>query len=192
MPAIIDAIRRDHRNFERLLQVLEQEKAVFDSAERPDYDILEAVIAYFQGYPACCHHPREDAVFDKLKERDPAAAAKVGDLAAEHEKLAGQLRDFAETVEMILGEHDIPRDAFDTRLSDFIDNERRHMQLEEEIFFPAAEKVLTEADWSDLDARMTDEQDPLFTDTPGREFAELHERIVRWETEDQAERSGSD
>ncbi len=112
MPVIIESLRKDHRNFEGLLQVLEQELAVFDRAERPDYEILTATVRYFQEYPECCHHPKEDAVFAKMKERNPAAAEAMGDLEAEHAELAKQLRDFARAVDGVLGEQDVPREIY--------------------------------------------------------------------------------
>lgn len=111
MSAIVDSLRRDHRNFESLLQVLEHEVAVFECAERPDYEVLEAIVGYFQGYPDCCHHPKEDMVFEKLKQREPAAAKAVGDLDAGDMELAERLRNFASTVENVLGEQDMPRET---------------------------------------------------------------------------------
>ena len=78
---IIDLLRQEHRNIEKLLFVLEQELSVFDRGERPDYEVIWAVIAYFQVFPDAYHHPQENAVFEKLKARDPAEAAKIGDLS---------------------------------------------------------------------------------------------------------------
>ena len=69
MPALIDSLRRDHANMEFLLKVLEQEIAVFDRSDRPDFDIIEGVVDYFRCYPAQCHHPKEDLLFAKLKAR---------------------------------------------------------------------------------------------------------------------------
>jgi Hemerythrin HHE cation binding domain len=83
---IIERLSQEHRNIERLLAVLERELEVFDRGDRPDYEVIRAVISYFEVYPEVYHHPQEDLVFAKLKTRDPAAAAKVGDLAREHEK----------------------------------------------------------------------------------------------------------
>ena len=86
MTQILDILREEHRNIEKLLLVLERELGVFNRAERPDYHVVQSVIEYFQDYPDSCHHPKEDMIFEKLKARDPTAAASVGDLEAEHEK----------------------------------------------------------------------------------------------------------
>jgi hemerythrin-like domain-containing protein len=45
---IIQGLRQEHRNIESLLGVLERELSVFDRGERPDYDVVLAVIDYFK------------------------------------------------------------------------------------------------------------------------------------------------
>src|SRR5579862_1901558 len=127
MTEILDVLREEHHNIEKLLLVLERELRVFNRAERPDYHIVQSVIEYFQDYPDCCHHPKEDMIFAKLKARDPAAAATVGDLEAEHGKGSRRLRRVARTVENILAEAEIQRQAVDAVVRDFIDHERQHM-----------------------------------------------------------------
>jgi hemerythrin-like domain-containing protein len=175
-----------------LLKALEQEVAVFERAERPDYEVLEAIVVYFQGYPDCCHHPKEDVVFEKLKQREPAAVKTVGDLDAEHVELAERLRNFASVVENVLSEQDMPRETLSRAARDFVERARRHMRKEEETFFSAALDALTEEDWAELDKKVTDEKDPLFAEQPAQEFAALRERILRWKQEDQAQRNLAD
>src|SRR5215475_10644110 len=67
MVDIIQGLRQEHRNIESLLRVLERELSVFDRGERPDYEVVLAVIDYFKDYPDCCHHPKEDMIVEKLK-----------------------------------------------------------------------------------------------------------------------------
>ena len=86
MTYVVEVLRQEHRNIEKLLRVLERELSVFDRGDRPNYEVVVGVIDYFKDYPDSCHHPKEDMIFDKLKSRDPAAAAKVGNLHAEHEE----------------------------------------------------------------------------------------------------------
>ena len=86
MTFVVEVLRQEHRNIERLLRVLEQELSVFDRGNRPDYEAVLGIIDYFKDYPDCCHHPKEDIIFEKLKSRDPVAAANVGDLETEHQE----------------------------------------------------------------------------------------------------------
>jgi hypothetical protein len=48
MTYIIEVLRQEHRNIERLLRVLERELGVFDRGDRPDYGVILAVIDYFK------------------------------------------------------------------------------------------------------------------------------------------------
>ena len=104
MTAFIEVLRQEHRNIESLLRVLERELSVFDRGERPDYEVVLAVIDYFKGYPDSCHHPKEDMIVEKLKVRDPVAAATIGDLEAEHQEGTKRLRRVAQAVERVLND----------------------------------------------------------------------------------------
>jgi hemerythrin-like domain-containing protein len=183
---VIEFLRVEHRNIEKLLLVLERELSVFDRGERPDYEVIRAVIAYFQVHPELYHHPQEDLVFAKLKARDPAAAATIGDLAAEHRSGAGQLRLVAQAVEGVLMDREVPRRTVDGIIRDFIAHERRHMAMEERDFFPAAEGTLQAQDWAEItSARSAGQKDPLFSETVEQRFAALRRHI--WQLEEEAE-----
>ena len=188
---IIDLLRQEHRNIEKLLVVLEQELSVFDRGERPDYEVVGAVIAYFQVYPDVYHHPQEDRVFEKLKARDPAAAAKIGDLAAEHRSGAERLRRVAQAVESVLMmDWAVPRHTFDGIIRDFIVHARRHIAMEERDFFPAAVKALQPQDWAEIaSSRLTGQKDPLFSERAEERFDAVRRHILRLEQEAEAERA---
>lgn len=189
-PHTIQILRREHADFGRLLAVLERQLDAFERAQQPDYDIVDAVAGYFLGYPERCHHPKEDAVCAKLEIRDPEAAAKVGDLAAEHERLGALAQRFADTMHKVLGDAEISRDAVDAVVREFIAAQRRHIEHEERVFMPTAAAALTEADWAEIDARLADEKDPLFGGEVAAEFAALHRDILHWEQEDREAGSG--
>jgi hemerythrin-like domain-containing protein len=96
---MIEVLRQEHWNIESLLRVLEQELSIFERGDRPDYEVIVAVINYFKDYPDSCHHPKEDLIVAKLKARDPSKAATIGDLEAEHREGAKRLRRVALAVE---------------------------------------------------------------------------------------------
>jgi hemerythrin-like domain-containing protein len=186
---VIDILRQEHRNIETLLLVLERELSVFARGERPDYEVVHAVIAYFQVYPDACHHPLEDIVFEKLKLRDSAAAARVGDLAADHRRGAERLRRVAQAVESVLADQELLRQTVDDIIRDFIEQERRHMAKEEREFFPAAVKGLQPQDWAEIAARLADQRDPLFSDVVEERFEVVRSHILELEQEAETERS---
>jgi hemerythrin-like domain-containing protein len=171
---IVERLSQEHRNIERLLAVLERELEIFDRGDRPDYEVIRAVISYFELYPEVYHHPQEDLVFAKLEIRDPAAAAKVGNLALEHQKGAERLRRVAQAVDSVL--------------ADLMGRERRHIMMEDRDFFPAAVKALEPQDWTEIASAMTTHEDPLFSEAAEEIFDQLRKRILQLEQEAEAER----
>ena len=126
----------------RLLDLLEEQLARIETGT-PDYDLILEIIDYFRSFPDLHHHPKEDLVFRTLMRRDPAQAARFGDLEAEHETCSDQLDRFARAVVVALLEAETPRTFADLARA-FIDTERRHMAGEENVLFPAAMQCLTE------------------------------------------------
>ena len=188
MSRIIEILLEEHRNIEKLLLVLEQELEVFARSERPDYEILQAIIQYFQDYPESCHHPKEDMVFKQLKVRDPAAAKRIGDVEAEHQVETKRLLGFAQAVEHILAGREFLRQAFHNVVHDFIEHQRQHMDKEERLLFPSAAKALRPEDWAEIDARLNDRKDPLFNGVIENKFHALQRNILRWERETETNR----
>jgi hemerythrin-like domain-containing protein len=185
---IVELLTREHRNIERLLTVLEHELDIFDRAERPDYEVIRTIIAYFKVYTEMYHHPQEDLVFAKLKLRDPAAAAKIGDLAREHQKGAERLRRVARAVEGVLADRELLRRDVDTIVREFLEHERRHIAMEDRDFFPAAVKALTPHDWTEIASAVSRHKDPLFSDATKARFDALRGHILQLEREAEADR----
>src|SRR6516165_10875906 len=120
MVEIIEILRQEHRDVEKLLRVMEQELSVFDRGERPDYDVVGAVIEFFEKYPDTCHHPKEDVIYEKFKARNPDCATSIVDLQAEHRKGAVRLHRVAQAVANVLNDQDILRENIDWIIRDFI------------------------------------------------------------------------
>jgi hemerythrin-like domain-containing protein len=189
MPKIIDILLEEHQNIEKLLLVLEHELEIFDRSGRPDYEILQTIIQYFQDYPESCHHPKEEKIFEKLKARDPAAAKRFGDVEAEHAVETRRLRSFARAVEYILADQEFLRETFHLAVHDFIEHQREHLKKEERLLFPAAVKALRPEDWAEIDARLDDRKDPLFNSVVEEKFHNLEKTILRWEQETEETRA---
>jgi len=184
MSRLIELLREDHRDMEELLLVMEGELGTFDRQERPDYELLQAVIGYFQDYPDCSHHPKEDMIFEKLKARSPAAAESIGDLEAEHRDEAIRLRRVEDMIRNILLDNDImPRQAFDDAMRDFIEQERAHIRMEERFLFPAAAKALRPEDWAEIESQWNDTKGSLFNVGMEEKCYSLRDRVLRWARE---------
>ncbi len=190
MSKVVRALRREHANVARLLGALERQLDIFDQGGTPDYDIVQGVIDYCGAYPDLYHHPKEDLVLERLRQRDPEAAAAIGELQPEHEALAELTRRFADAVDSVLREAEVSREGVHELAREFLDFYRRHIAMEEGRFFPAALEALNEQDWQEIEAQLGEREDPLFGGQPEQRFERLRQDILAWEKAD-AEAAGN-
>jgi hemerythrin-like domain-containing protein len=184
MSNVIRALRREHADMARLLGALERQLDVFDRGARPDYDIVQGVIDYCLAYPDLYHHPKEDLVLERLRQRDPKAAAEIGELLSEHEALAELTRRLADAVESVLSEAEVSREGVHALAREFLGFYRRHIAMEEVRFFPAALAALSQQDWQEIEGQLVARDDPLFGGRPDRRFERLRQDILAWEEAD--------
>ncbi len=180
MASIVDSLRQDHINSTLLLDVLEQQLAIFGRAEVPDYEMMQGVMEYFLDYPDLYHHPTEDLILSKMETRGWTAKDGFPDLRHEHQELAAMIRRFLAAIHNILQEAEIPREAFQQRARTFLDFYRSHIRKEEEIFFPAALKVLTKEDWAEISEVREIRDDPIFGPKSHERLETLREDILAW------------
>jgi hemerythrin-like domain-containing protein len=185
MSDVIAQLREEHRNIAKVLGALEHQLAIFDKGEQPDYDVLAAIADYFVGFPDRCHHPKEDLVYAKMRGRDAILAGAMTALDAEHDKIATLARRFQEAVRNVMQEVEVSRSAFDEVARHFLEEQRHHMRMEEEHFFPLALQVLTADDWKEIETAISEEQDPVFRAETSKNFAALRDNIFKWESEDE-------
>jgi hemerythrin-like domain-containing protein len=181
MVEIIEILRREHRNIEKLLRVMEQELSVFDRGGRPDYEVFGAVIEFFKKYPDSCHHPKEDVIYEKFKVRDPGRAASIADLQAEHREGAVRLRGVAQAIDSVLNDQELLRESVDRIVRDFIDNERKHIALEDEVIFPAIVGTLHPGDWAEIALTLADRYGPPLEADFEEQFSILRRNILELE-----------
>ncbi len=174
MPKVLQILREEHATMSELLRLLKRQIGALAAGEVPDYallnDLTHFVVDYFDGY----HHPKENLVYEQLKARDPAAAERVGDLAAEHRELDELTEALADLLGDVMMEAQVSRQLVRKTAQDFVAHCRRHMEMEETEFFPIAEERLTSADWTAIEAAVA----KLPHVTPGRDHRYGFQAIV--------------
>ena len=128
-----------------------------------------------------CHHPKEDIIYEKFKTRDPDRAASISDLQAEHREGAVRLRRVAQAIENVLNDEEVLREGVDRIVRDFIDNERKHIALEEEVVFPAIVDTLQPGDWADVALTLADRYGPPSAADFEEQFSTLRRNILELE-----------
>ena len=154
MAALMEALRREHADMTALLDLMDRQIAQFQEGASPDFNLVRGIISYFLTYPDLYHHPKEDLIAERLRNRAPDQVASLESLLNGHMDLAHLTRRLATaTVDQMVRPDDEPREWFSSLGRDFIDSNRRHMAMEEVHFFPLALQVLSDGDWADLDGR---------------------------------------
>jgi hemerythrin-like domain-containing protein len=184
MPELLDDLRQEHMSIAQVLGCLDRQIRIFEAGGHPDFDIIAAALDYFEGFPDKYHHPKEDLLLARLQERDRASARVVGDLAQAHVELGDNLRTFAAAVRAVLLDAELPREDFIKEARAFIDLQRSHLEMEEAGFFPAAQRALTAADWSELAASVPKVLDPLHRGAEKTKYDSLRQNILMWDAED--------
>jgi len=186
---VSQVVRQEHRNIEKLLRAMEEELSVFDRGERPDYEVFGAIIEFFKKYPDSCHHPKEDIIYAKFRVRAPDRAASIADLEAEHREGAVRLRRVAQAIDAVLNDQELLRERVDHIVRDFIDNERKHIALEDEVIFPAIVDILQPGDWADIALTLADRYGPPSEADFEEQFSTLRRNILELEEAAAARRS---
>ena len=115
------------------------------------------------------------------------AEALTVNLVAEHEKGEELTRGMATVIGNVAQGAEIPRHLFERLAREYLDFNRRHMEMEEAEFLPLAEAALSAEDWAAIEAALSAPEDPLFG-APGEErFAALRQDILCWAQEARAQ-----
>lgn len=148
-------------------------------AETPDFALLRAMLFYIDEFPERQHHPKESTLlFPKLRQRSEEPLGVLDKLDREHEQGEWQIRyvERALLAFEIVGES--RRATFEEVFQRYVDFYLGHMRTEELEVLPLAEKLLTQADWAELDAAFLLNLDPLTGHAPKEEYNALFSRIV--------------
>ncbi|MEQ8333109.1 hemerythrin domain-containing protein [Nisaea sp.] len=181
MSKILEILQKDHQHHDVLLTILENQVKDAHLTGETDYEAVSAIVDYFLTYPAEFHHAREDKIYEKIVNRDPLSAEEIGRIEEEHDACEAYIKAFAAALSNILGVGIITRNQFANAALEFIESQRRHIRMEESIFFPTALRVLTAEDWDALDAELSDTSDPIFGSHQEGRFAALRQEIIDWQ-----------
>ena len=133
----------------------------------PDFAVLRAMLFYIDEFPEKIHHTKEsELLFPKIRARSAEAAEVLDRLDADHERSAVRVRELEHELlgfEMMSDgpEGAARRIAFESAMQAYIEAYLDHIGTEERVVLPLAERVLTAADWAELDAAFMKNRDPL-------------------------------
>ncbi|MEJ6023575.1 hemerythrin domain-containing protein [Ramlibacter sp. PS4R-6] len=174
-------IRDEHAAVAAMLRSLQPllDQGPGDEPER-FFDVLRAMLFYIDEFPEKRHHPKEsDLLFPKLVRKAPELMDVIHKLEGDHMQGEYRVRELQHQLLAweLLGES--RRGEFVRSAQDYVRFYLEHMRLEETQLLPAAERVLDEREWAELDRAFEATRDPLAGGMADPGYDRLFTRIVR-------------
>lgn len=163
VPQLLTALYAEHRSIAAVVSAMEAlVREHRDRGTRVDPRVFRAMLYYLDVFPEREHHPKEEAfLFARIRARTREGDAVLDELAREHAAGARAIRELEQALVRLEegGEAEFP--AFAVAVERFAGAYREHMRKEESDVMPLAQRVLTPADWSEIEAAFAAHRDPL-------------------------------
>jgi hemerythrin-like domain-containing protein len=184
--ASLSIIRQEHRALSAMLRAI----ALLLGEHRrrgtvPDFDALRAMLFYVDEFPEKLHHPKETKLlFPKLRGLDPHVDDVLDRLDHDHARGEHAVRELEHALiafEMMAetDQREARCQVFETAVQKYVTFYLEHMNLEETVVLPLAERALSAADWAALDAAFLANRDPLTGHEAGEPYRPLFRKILR-------------
>ncbi|MBL8472622.1 MAG: hemerythrin domain-containing protein [Rhodocyclaceae bacterium] len=179
MQPALTIIKDEHRALAAVLRGLQYlVQQVRNSQKAPDFALMKSMLAYIEAFPDKLHHPKEDQyLYRILRERTGEVTQTLNLLEEEHRKETEWLNTLRTTLEAYERQASA-FEPFSDAVEFYVAAHFSHMNKEEDVIMPVAEKALTEADWNEIATAFRSNQDPLVGTGTQREFRDLFRRIV--------------
>ena len=178
MHKIMVELHQDHIHLSRLLKMLVRHVIVLQNDGDPDFEMMIDIVEYIRHYSDVHHHPKEDQVYQVFKAGTDQATPIVDGLLDEHQKIPAVTIAFQQLLDGALnGSIIIGREELSERITNFIDIQMNHLNIEEEKLFPLINKFMTDSDWEKVETQIKEKNDPLFGSRVEERYEGLHKQV---------------
>lgn len=176
----IRIIHEEHMAMSAMLQTLHLvSKRLKGGATAQEFDLMRAMLFYLDEFPEKLHHRKESEVlFRKLRDAAPSASDLLDRLDRDHAAGAQTILELEHLLLAFEQLGDSRRLAFVEAVDRYVDKHVHHMQTEETLVLPLADKSLSDADWDVVNAAFREQRDPLTSRKPSDEYHALFEKIL--------------
>jgi hemerythrin-like domain-containing protein len=174
-------LRKEHVNFKKLLNLLDEQLDILEKGGNPDYPLMLDILYYMTQYVDLVHHPKEEAIFALLAARDPGAKKNVAELTKQHHTIEKSGISFYEKLDSIISEAcgiiklakiEAPGRLYSSSL-------RTHMDKEEKGLFVLAGQLLNDNDWKGIKSEVQTKTDPIFGQAIEARFHRVCEQLSK-------------
>ncbi len=161
--------------------MLDAQLDLLHKGEDPEYQLMTDILYYMTQYSDLIHHPREEAIFSLLLERDSSAEQDVAEITRQHHTIGESGAHFYEKLENIInGESEIMQlQEIEVPGRLYVTTLRAHMDQEEQSLFVMAEQLLNDDDWRKVKTETLSKPDPIFGEAIEDRFHSVCDQLVR-------------
>ncbi len=178
MSSILDQLHQDHINHSKLLDLLDSDIRSMQDAGTTDFNEMLQIMEYMTKYPDRFHHPCEEIIFDRLKNKGDNEAAVIRRLCDEHERLSALGHELVDNLKEVTKGGIVRKDRLNKLACEYLELMRSHMDIEEAEIFPALKERITADEWAEINSELEQAKDPVFGEVVAAQFEGLYRRIL--------------
>jgi DUF438 domain-containing protein len=171
-----ELLTTDHETTEKVFEAVDRALA---APEGPPAALLADALEYFKGYVDGCHNKKEENHLFPLIERRgiPRGGGPLGVMLMEHDQSRQVLPRLVEVAERYLSGHREVLDDLRAAFGEYSSLLKNHFWKENDILYPMARRVMTDADAQAVIAGIEDTEAAIGPDTRTKFYA-LAQRII--------------
>jgi hypothetical protein len=171
-----DLLMNDHQTTEKVFEAVDRALAAPDG---PPPAVLRGAMEYFQGYVEGCHNKKEENHLFPLIERRgiPRTGGPLAVMLSEHEQSRAMLPGLAGLADRCLAGDRSALDGLRAAFGQYSSLLKNHYWKENDILYPMARRVMSEADGEAVVAGIEATEAALGPDTRAKYYG-LAERII--------------
>jgi hemerythrin-like domain-containing protein len=175
----LGALSWEHLHIREVLRIIAAQLRRMETDGDMDFLLTANALSYMLAFPSRVHHPKEDAVFERLASRDPTCRDLVAQIRQQHL----EIYEMERWLKAMALRRPLPISFEATRMvafgREYLRLQREHIRTEEELLYPRARQVLTPEDWEQVASSVEAIDDPLSVEPPLETFQLLYDCIVR-------------
>ena len=177
----IEKLRKEHVNFRKLLDLLNEQLKIISDDGLPDFLLMQDILYYMTQYSDIIHHPKEEVIFALLDGDNSDVEESVAELTRQHnlieESGASLYRKLQNIVSGKISISQLQEIEGAGRLYETV--LRAHMDKEEQSLFILAEQQLHEGDWEKINSATQTKPDPIFGEAIEARFHLVCEKLAQ-------------
>lgn len=171
----IEDLKHEHRVIELVLTGLEGLARRAEAERRADRERADRALEILRNFADRCHHGKEERhLFRLMEERGvPREGGPIGVMLTEHEQGRGHIRALTESVAKAAAGAEEALGTFIAHADRYVALLRQHIQKEDNVLYPMAERLFSQAD----DEQLVEAFEAIERDEIGEG---VHEKYHQW------------